>query len=61
MRSSLEEARDRKARRKIDTVAELEAFFAECDRREKGRRPEPDWEDHLRAMNASRANGQSGT
>jgi hypothetical protein len=60
MGSSLEAVRDRKARRKIESVAELKAFFAECDRREKDR-PERDWEEHLRTMSASRASRQPGT
>lgn len=46
-------------RRKITTQAGLQKFFAECDRREKGR--EPDWEGHLRVMDSSRGRGRSGT
>lgn len=39
---------------------DLEAFFRECDGLE-GPAREPDWEEHLAVMAASRARGASGT
>ena len=41
------------------TVKELRRLFAAWDAREKGR--EPDWEQHLAVMAASRLRGNSGT
>lgn len=43
----------------LDTVEELDAFFAECDRRET--RPEADWEDHRRVIERSQRAGASDT
>lgn len=40
----------------LDTVAELDAFFAECDEVE-GDRSEPNWDEHLQVMAASRGRG----
>jgi hypothetical protein len=58
-----ESARDRvevrKAATKITSAADLRRFFKACDLREKGR--EPDWEDHLKAMEDSRETGRSHT
>jgi hypothetical protein len=51
----------RSSRKKIGSVAELKKFFAACDRREKGRGEEPDWKEHLRVIDASRAAGQADT
>jgi hypothetical protein len=39
------------ARARLDTVEQLEGFFADCDGREQGR--EPDWDDHLRVIGGS--------
>lgn len=39
--------------------AELRAFFADCDLREKG--AEPDWETHRRIIEASKREGASDT
>ena len=53
-------ARDRltaAAPRKLATVDELREFFGECDRREAGR--EPDWEEHRKVIEESRARGRS--
>jgi hypothetical protein len=44
---------------KITSAADLEKFFKACDLREQGR--EPDWEEHLEAMEESRETGRSGT
>ncbi len=40
---------------RLETLEELNAFFAACDARETGR--EPDWEEHLRVMTRSRTEG----
>ena len=57
-------ARERlEARRRADSFAtaeDLDAFFRECDAR-AGPGREPDWDEHLAAMAASRARGASGT
>jgi len=42
-------------RRKIETVDDLRAFFAACDKVEAG--VEPDWEDHLRVIESSVSGG----
>jgi hypothetical protein len=39
----------------LNSLGELNAFFAECDRREKGR--EPDWEAHRKVIEASKGAG----
>jgi len=44
---------------KITSAADLEEFFKACDLREQGR--EPEWEEHLEAMEESRETGRSGT
>lgn len=44
----------------FETVEDLEAFFLWCDTLE-GPEREPDWEEHLRVINESRARGTSGT
>jgi hypothetical protein len=44
---------------RITSVADLRKFFKACDLREKGR--EPNWKEHLKAMEESRKTGQSGT
>ena len=53
----LEGLDERNAKKKLATGAELEKFFVECDRRENGRGQEPDWEDHLRVIDASQSGG----
>lgn len=35
----------------LDSVEELRAFFADCDRREQG--TEPDWEEHRKVIERS--------
>ena len=40
---------------RLRTLDALHAFFAECDVREAGR--EPDWEEHLEVMDASKRDG----
>lgn len=53
------EERWRRARsaRSLDTVDELRAFFRRCDDMETGE--EPDWDEHLRVIEESRAAGRS--
>ncbi len=43
--------------RPLDTLEELQAFFAECDGRESG--SEPDWEEHRRVIETSIRSGPS--
>lgn len=40
---------------RIETVEDLERFFAECDARETG--PEPDWSEHRKVIERSRRQG----
>jgi hypothetical protein len=40
---------------RLRSVEDLRAFFAECDARESGR--EPDWEEHLAVLDASKREG----
>ena len=44
----------------FQSLAKLEAFFAECDSLE-GPELEPEWEDHLRVISESRGRGASNT
>jgi hypothetical protein len=48
-----------KAAAKLNSAADLTRFFKACDLRENG--SEPDWEEHLDAMEQSRKKGRSGT
>jgi hypothetical protein len=48
-----------KAAARLNSAADLKKFFKACDLREKGR--EPDWEEHLEAMERSRKKGRSDT
>jgi hypothetical protein len=43
------------ASRRIESVEDLDAFFAECDHREV--RPEPEWADHRKVIDRSRSAG----
>lgn len=44
-------------RERLDTPAALREFFLVCDGREEG--AEPDWEEHLRVIRASRRSGEA--
>ena len=59
-----EAAREKLAReseeRRLETVEDLDAFFAECDARHEGEGPEPDWEDHKKVIEASMRSGAAG-
>lgn len=56
LREAAEEklARERAVDR-LETVAELRAFFERCDARERA--PEPDWAEHRRVIDRSRSGG----
>ena len=54
-RAGEERLQGKPASRNMDTVEELRTFFSACDRREEGR--EPDWQDHLAVIEASRRGG----
>lgn len=55
LRSAAEDRLRRKSRpRRCTSVADLEAFFVECDRL-PGPDREPDWEEHLVTMDQSRS------
>jgi hypothetical protein len=47
-----------KRRKKITSREDLDAFFAACDAREEG--VEPDWEEHLERIVASKRSGAAG-
>lgn len=42
---------------KLDSAQRLRAFFEECDERERG--TEPDWSEHQKVIEGSRARGRS--
>jgi hypothetical protein len=44
----------------LDSLEDLDAFFAECDRRE-GQGREPDWPQHREVIAASRGSGAAST
>ena len=44
----------------FESLEDIEEFFKMCDALE-GPETEPDWEDHLRVINESRAAGATGT
>ena len=55
LRAAAEDRLRRKCRaRRFESVADLEAFFAECDRL-PGPDREPEWEEHLAMMDQSRS------
>ena len=49
------------AAERLDTPEELDRFFAACDAHEEGRGREPEWEEHLRVIEASVRGGASGS
>lgn len=53
--AALERLTAAERRTSIATVDELDAFFAACDARERGR--EPDWEEHRRVIDQSKRSG----
>jgi len=55
--AALEKAEQQERHDRLDTVEKLEAFFAECDRRNRGRGREPDWEDVKKMIAESKIHG----
>ena len=51
---------DRQQVRRFESPEDLEAFFQACDALE-GPELEPDWEEHLAVINASRSRGATAT
>ncbi len=47
--------------KRFETPEQWEEFFRKCDALEDGPDVEPDWEEHLRVINASRLSGSTGT
>ena len=61
LRTAARERLDRQSRTgRFESQADLEAFFAECDRIE-GPDAEPDWEQHLEVIDQSRGRGATST
>ena len=55
LRAAARDRADAMARdERIDSVADLDAFFQRCDRRAEGHGPEPDWDVHKAAIEASK-------
>ena len=53
-----EKAAKYEGERKLDTVKDLESFFQDCDHLHEGTEgAEPDWEEHERMIQESRAGG----
>ena len=50
----------RESRKRLKTAEEMRAFWAQCDAA-AGPGREPDWEEHLRVINESRAQGFTNT
>ncbi|MGH7572191.1 MAG: hypothetical protein ACREMK_10150 [Gemmatimonadota bacterium] len=48
-------------RMELDTREKLSAFFERCDALEEGRGPEPEWDEHLQVIEASRRSGVTDT
>lgn len=57
LRAAAEERAARAASRKLETEGALRQFFAECDAREAGRGPEPDWTEHRKTIERSMSSG----
>jgi AraC-like DNA-binding protein len=59
LRKAGQELLESRSRRRRLTAEDLAEFFQECSRRERGE--EPDWEQHLRVIEESRAEGVTKT
>ena len=57
----LQERRRSRRSKGFETPEQWEEFFKKCDALEDGPDVEPDWEEHLRVINASRLSGSTGT
>lgn len=61
LRAAARERLERKQQTRVfESEADLEAFWRECDER-AGPGREPDWEEHLKVINASRSKGLPST
>ena len=61
LREAARERLERKRRtRRFESEAELEAFWRECDA-QPGPEREPDWEEHLKTIDAARRSGAANT
>ena len=61
LRAAADERLERKSRvQPFESVADLEAFFTECDKLDS-RGTEPDWEQHLSVINEARNRGTTST
>ena len=61
LRAAAREHLERKQREKpFESEADLQAFWRECDA-QAGPEREPDWEEHLKVINASRSSGATDT
>lgn len=54
-----ERLRSQRAAGRLESVKDLEEFFAACDERETG--AEPSWEEHLAVIESSKRSGSSET
>jgi hypothetical protein len=61
LRAAADERAAKAAPGKLDSDEALRAFFAECDAREAGRGPEPDWEEHKKNIERSMSSGATDT
>jgi hypothetical protein len=57
--SALDRLEATKAAARVTSASDLRKFFKACSLREKGH--EPDWQEHLKAMEESRETGRSRT
>ena len=61
LRAAAEERLERNSRvQPFESVTDLKAFFTECDKRDSGG-IEPDWEQHISAINEVRKRGAVGS
>ncbi len=61
LRAAAAERLERKSRvQPFESVADLQAFFTECDKRECGG-IEPDWEQHISVIDEARKRGSAGS
>ncbi len=61
LRAAAAERLQRKSRvQTFESIADLEAFFTECDKRESGG-IEPDWEQHVFVIDEARKRGSAGS
>lgn len=61
LRAAAAERLERKSRvQPFESVADLKAFFTECDKRESAG-IEPDWEQHVSVINEVRKRGAAGS